>query len=491
MEEEYNSLMENNTWSLCELPKGRKAIKNKWVYKIKRDSDGNISRYKARLVVKGCSQKYGVDYQEIFSPVVRYQTVRYLIALAVQKDLQIHQMDAVTAFLQGDLTDEIIYMEQPQGFKVNNNLVCKLNKALYGLKQSSRVWNMKLDKALKQFGFKQSILDPCLYHIINHKQILIVTVYVDDFLIFWNDTKMLSSLKQYLMSNFKMKDLGVAEYCLGIRITRNINESKILLDQENYLNKILEKYSMQNSKVVKTPLNTSCKFTNDSRKIDVTKVPYREAIGSLLFLAQITRPDISYAVHVVSQFCNNPLEEHWNAVKWIFRYLKGSKHMRLEYSKSGINHIVGFSDADWGGANDRHSTSGYVFQMSNGPISWKSQKQSTVALSSCEAEYIAMSTATQEAIWYYNLQKELKQENSINLFCDNQSAMITAENNAYSPRCKHIDIRYHFIRDIIQKGIVVPEYVSTNKQTADVLTKGLQPIKHKEMMPLLGLKQID
>jgi hypothetical protein len=490
MQEEYNSLIENNTWTLCQLPQGRKAIKNKWVFKTKLDANGNVSRYKARLVVKGCSQKYGIDYQEIFSPVIRYQTVRYLIALSVQMDLQINQMDAVTAFLQGELNQEIIYMEQPQGFINNKNLVCKLNKALYGLKQSSRVWNLKLDAALKKFGCNQSQLDPCLYFIKQNNKILFVTIYVDDFLIFWNNEDLFNSFKQFLLSNFKMKDLGVAEYCLGIRISRNFQKGKLWLDQEQYTKKILEKFNMENSKPVKTPLNTSCKFTENSPPIDESKIPYREAIGSLLFLAQISRPDIAFAVHKVSQYCNKPSQEHWNAVKWIFRYLRGTMNMKLEYSKTGSDYIIGYSDADWGGSNQRHSTSGYIFQMAGGPISWKSQKQSTIALSTCEAEYIALSSATQEAVWYYNLQKELNESRAIPINVDNQSAIQIAENNAYSSRCKHIDIRYHFIRDILRKQIINLNYISTDKQTADIFTKGLQAVKQKIMIQLLGLVHI-
>lgn len=487
MQDEYNSLIENHTWTLCELPKGRKAIKNKWVYKTKRDSDGNISRYKARLVGKGCSQKYGIDYQEIFSPVIRYQTIRYLMALSVQMDLHIHQMDAVSAFLQGELKEEIIFMEQPQGFVDDKNLVCRLNKAIYGLKQSSRVWNLKLDAALKKFGCKQSKLDPCLYFMKNDGQILLVTIYVDDFLIFWNNEQIFKSFKDFLMTNFRMKDIGVAEYCLGIRITRNFQDGKLWLDQENYTKKVLEKYNMVDCKPVKTPLNTSCKFSESSPPIDNTKVPYREAIGSLLFLAQITRPDISFAVHIVSQHCNSPNQDHWNAVKWIFRYLKGTMDMKLQYSKSGSKNVVGYCDADWAGSNDRHSTSGYLFEMAAGPISWKAQKQTTIALSTCEAEYISMSLAVQEAIWYHNLHKELTTEAPIILHSDNQSAITLSENNCYSARCKHIDIRYHFMRDVIQKGIVQINYISTDAQKADILTKGLQSNKHQMMKDLLGL----
>lgn len=174
-----------------------------------------------------------------------------------------------------------------------------------------------------------------------------------------------------------------------------------------------------------------------------------------------------------------------------FRYLKGTTDMKVEYSKAGSKHIVGFSDADWGGSKDRFSTSGYVFQMANGPISWKTQKQSTVALSTCEAEYIAVSTASQEAIWYYNLQKELNSTSLVPIHFDNQSAMVLAENNAYSARCKHIDIRYHFIRDILKKAIIELKYIPTDEQTADVLTKGLQTLKQKKMSQLLGLVQVN
>lgn len=377
MNDEYNSLIENKTWTLCELPKNRKAIKNKWIFKTKRDANGNISRYKARLVVKGCSQKYGIDYQEIFSPVVRYSTIRFLMAFAVKNDLKIHQMDAVTAFLQGELNDEVIYMEQPQGFKQNENLVCKLNKALYGLKQSSRVWNLKLDDAMKKYGFKQSDYDPCMYYIMKENNILIVTIYVDDFLIFFNNEQMLKDLKQFLTSNFKMKDLQEAEYCLGIKITRDFNNGKLWLDQENYTRNILEKFNMMNCKPVSTPTDPSQKLTkSDSIDDSMKNVPYQEAVGSLLFLAQISRPDIAYAVHSVSRFNNNPNQIHWTAVKRIMRYLKGTLQFKLEYSKDGNNEIVGFSDADWANdEQDRHSVSGYVFKLANGPISWKCTKQ--------------------------------------------------------------------------------------------------------------------
>lgn len=205
-------------------------------------------------------------------------------------------------------------------------------------------------------------------------------------------------------------------------------------------------------------------------------------------MAQVSRPDISFAVHVVSQFSTNPNQTHWTAVKRIFRYLKGTLTSKIEYSKSASDHIIGFTDADWASnEEDRHSISGYVFQMSGGPISWKCSKQASVSLSSCEAEYIALSLGSQEAIFWHNFQKEISQEKIVEINCDNQSAMVLAENNGYSPRTKHISIRYHFVREAIKNGYVQVKYVPTNLQTADILTKGLQKTKHSEMCKLLNL----
>lgn len=286
-----------------------------------------------------------------------------------------------------------------------------------------------------------------------------------------------------------LKDIGEASFCLGIKITRDFTAGKLWLDQENYTNKILEKFKMTECKPIATPIDTSCKLTKSQEvNSNIHKFPYQEAIGSLLFLAGVTRPDISYAVHVVSQFSNNPNETHWTAVKRIFRYLKGTTKYKLEYSADGSNEVVGFSDADWANNEEnRRSISGYVFQMAGGVISWKCAKQTSVALSSCEAEYIALSSASQEAIYWFNFQQELHRSKEITINCDNQSAMVLAQNNTYSPRTKHIAIKHHFIREAIQNGFVKIKYVPTEDQTADVLTKGLLKLKHAKMCKLLQL----
>ncbi|KXJ71784.1 hypothetical protein RP20_CCG019713 [Aedes albopictus] len=449
MKEEYDALINNNTWTLTELPKGRSAIKCKWVYKTKHDASGKMDRYKARLVIKGYSQRKGVDYDETYSPVVRHSSLRYLFAMAAKYNLQVDQMDAITAFLQGDIEEEI-YMEQPPCFVKpgGRQLVCRLNKALYGLKQSSRVWNTKLDAALKKLGLHQSEFDPCLYYWIEDGKVLFVAVYVDDVLIFSNDAALKNNLKAKLSSTFRMKDLGSAVSCLGIRITRA--KGSVSLDQEAYIDSMLRRFNMQDAKTVSTPMNTAEKLSkemspNTPEETERMKnIPYQEAVGCLMYLAQCTRPDILFTVNLLSRFncCYGP--KHWEAVKHLFRYLKGTKTIRLKYSAVGDSKLVGYSDADWASdLDDRRSKSGYVFLLQGGAVSWCCKRQSTVSLSTCEAEYMSLSAAVQEASWWRGLVSQFGETDAIELRCDNQSTICIARNGGYTPRTKHIDIRHY------------------------------------------------
>lgn len=338
MNEEFQALQQNKTWTLSDLPPGRKAIKSKWVFKTKKDVAGAIDRYKARLVIKGYSQRKGVDYDATYSPVVRHSSLRYLFALAADQSFKIEQMDAVAAFLQGDLNEEV-YMEQPENFvdKEEPRKVCRLNKALYGLKQSSRVWNQVLDSKLQSFGLFRSKHNPCIYIMRNENKILIIAVYVDDLLIFSNYDPWLLDVKTYLSQTFKMKDLGPAKHCLGMRICQT--SDAITLDQQTYIEEILERFEMNNCKPAATPMNVSEKLTRedqpktDKEKDQMQGVPYQEAIGSLMYLAQCTRPDIAYAVGHLSRYSSNPGPRHWNAVKHLFRYLKETVDYKLTYSK--------------------------------------------------------------------------------------------------------------------------------------------------------------
>ena len=496
MEAEFGSLVENRTWELTDLPKGRKALRCKWVYKLKTNSDGSVERYKARLVIKGYSQIKGVDYNETFSPVVRYATIRYLMSLAAKLDLKVHQMDAVTAFLQGDLGEEEIYMEQPEGFTDSGapTKVCKLRKALYGLKQASRVWNQKLDAELKRSGLKRSAYDTCVYYKLEGNTVLIVAVYVDDLLVFSNNQQWVNKLKKDLMTRFRMKDLGMASKVLGMRVTRG--DGKVMLDQEQYINELLQRFNVAECNAVSTPADPTQKLTKEmcpstvEEREQMAKVPFRELVGGLQYLALSTRPDICFAVNAVSQFSSNPGKAHWIAAKRVLRYLKGTKTMKLTYSKHGDQGFVGYSDADWGNDPEtRRSITGYVYLEAGGSISWSCRKQTTVALSTMEAEYMAVSAATQEALWWRGLLKELfGVAQPVTIHCDNMSAVHLAEKEiGYSPRSKHIDIRHHFVRENVEEKLIKLEHVATEAQKADVFTKPVAVSKYLEARKALGI----
>lgn len=482
MKEELESFSKNQTWTLVDLPRGRKPVKTKWIFKRKRADDGTVVRHKARLVAKGCSQQFGIDYGETFSPVVRYSSIRLLIAMAVQREMGIDQMDAVTAYLQGSLEEEI-YTTQPEGFEDGSGRVCKLHKAMYGLKQSGRQWNQCLDAALLSFNLNKSKEDPCVYYTDDGK--LIVAIYVDDFLIFWKDVLVRDDLKAKLSQAFHMKDLGKANTCVGMTI--EYGEGTISINQESYAREVLERFSMSDCKPSSSPCDLSQKLSSGSGRSD-SDVPYREAVGSLLFLVQGTRPDLAFAVSNVSRFNDKHNDSHWIAVKRIMRYVKATIRHRLVYRKDSVEPIYGYVDADWGNDTDeRRSFSGYVFLMAGAAVTWSCKRQSTVAVSSTEAEYIAMAFAAKEALWLVRVIRQFNDLQNINIKCDNQSAMVVASREAFSARTKHIDIAHHFYRQHVASGLITLEYVPSANNTADCLTKAVGPSKMKLGANGLGL----
>ena len=399
MRAEIDSLHQHNAWDLVELPEGRKPVCSKWVFKVKTNADGSTERFKARLVAQGYTQREGLDYDETFSPVVRSESIRSVISLACKEGLKLHQMDVTTVFLNGEL-DQEIYMRQPDSFIADGqeHLVCRLKKSLYGLKQSSRCWSQVLDAQLKKMGLQQSPSDPCIYTS-KKDGLFIIAIYVDDILLAAKSEKKIAQVKCDLAKRFQLKDMGELHYFLGVNIKQNSETGKTWIGQPEYTKAMLKKFGMENCKPANTPIASETKLlkaTDDSKRVD-TKL-YQSAVGCLLYLSGWTRPDIAYSVSSVARFCSDPTEKHWAAVKRIFRYLQGTKSYELEYSKRDDDgNLVGFSDADWAGdSNNRKSTSGYVFVMNGGAISWKSRKQTCVALSTAEAEYVALASATQE-----------------------------------------------------------------------------------------------
>lgn len=474
MDEEMEAHKLNNTWTLVDRPSDSRTVKGKWVFKRKCDDKGKTIRFKARYVAKGYSQLHGIDYNDTFAPVVRHASIRFLFAVAVKLRMKIHQLDVVTAFLQGDLK-ETIFMEQPDSYHDGTKKVCRLNKPIYGLRQASRQWNIKLDTALKSFGLKRCRNDPCIYFSLTTN--LIVAVYVDDFLIFYLHRDELLEIMKFMDESFKIKDLGSAKKCIGI----NINQLKdaIEIDQCQYVEEILKRFNMDKCKPVRTPSDLNNKLTlkwwNESN--DLTgKVPYQEAVGSLMYLALATRPDIAFAVGDVSRFNSKHCDGHWAAVKRIFRYLRGTANLKIRYKFNDISDFHASSDADWGSDLDkRRSCSGSVVSMSGAAIAWRSKRQPIVAQSSAESEYIALSYAVKEVMWLKQLARELNIgiDQQTVVFCDSKSAISLADEEAFRDRTKHIDIKFHYVRDMVKVGAITVQYVSTNIMTADSLTKAV------------------
>ncbi|KAK8662946.1 hypothetical protein V6N13_024832 [Hibiscus sabdariffa] len=407
MRSEMDSMSENQVWTLVEPPEGIKPIGCKWVFKKKTNMDGNVQTYKGRLVAKGFRQIHGVDYDETFSPVAMFKSIRILLAVAAFHDYEIWQMDVKTAFLNGKL-EEDVYMTQPEGFVTPENAkkVCKLQRSIYGLKQASRSWNLRFNEAIQEFGFIRNEDEPCVYKKFSGSIVLFLILYVDDILIIGNDIPTLQSIKTWLSSCFSMKDLGEAAYILGVKIYRDRSRRLLGLSQSTYIDNVLKRFSMEESKRGFLPMRHGislskemCPSTPQERE-RMSQIPYASAIGSIMYAMICTRPDLSYALSMTSRYQANPGEGHWTAVKNILKYLRRTKDVFLVYGGEEELRIKGYTDASFQtDKDDSRSQSGFVFCLNGGAVSWKSSKQDTVADSTTEAEYIAASEAAKEAVW--------------------------------------------------------------------------------------------
>jgi hypothetical protein len=561
MREELRSLHAHHTWSLVPMSvctrAGRKPIPSKWVFKTKLKSDGSIERYKARLVAVGTGMRPGVEYGDTFAPVMKGKTLRVIMHIAAVKDWHLHHLDVQTAFLNGEIEEEV-YMRVPPGLDTierggekssndsnerkknesntythehnhNSPQVCRLHKALYGTKQASAVWHTHIKTTLLQLGFQACQADECAYVLQPHSSTnvsqckrtnihpIILGLFVDDIICTYSkeDKTQWQRIMTALSEKYSLKDLGEAEQVLGMKLVRDRVARTITLTHQRYLDALLTEYHMADCKPAETPEEFGCQLTKQSIPLthaeqqQMEATPYSALVGSLLYAAIHTRPDISHACSILTRYLQYPNQSHWTAAKRILRYLKGKTQLGITlggrehkqqssdaHSSSSSSHSTSFlpssctvhiyCDADWAGdLDDRRSTSGCLILLDDSPLVWFSKKQPTVALSTAEAEYMSMSAAVQEAKWLVALLEELQVLRvvlPVQLHSDNQAAIsISTSVSLTHSRTKHIDLRHHYVRELVNNNWLQVSWIKTQEQLADIFTKALNKQTYKEL----------
>jgi hypothetical protein len=506
MHREFRSLIRNGTWRPEACPPGRNAIASKWVFKVKPTSEGFVDSFKARLVIRGFTQRYGVDYLETFSPVAKATSIRTILALAALQRKKLRHVDFETAYLNGSLEEEI-WMTLPQDScflfahareQAPKDSAVRLLKGLYGLKQSGRLWNRQIDALLRKIGFERSQSDPCLYiKTYEDNQTMILGLYVDDCLVAYDQEWQMKEVLDQLKEVYALKDLGQPSQILGIQV-ECFEDGDVKIHQARYIEELLVRFGMADCNDTPIPQAPWVFLTADmSPSVDadvaaMKKVPYAELVGSLNWLATSARPDIAQTVSKLCRFVSNPGPEHWKAAKQVLRYLKGTKSHGLRYRHNGNQELFGYQDSDWAGDRDtRRSTSGFGFTLADALVSWRSKLQTSVALSSTEAEYMACCFATREAVWLRRLLKEagVDVQGPTILHEDNSGCVSLAGNWRADQRTKHIDVQYHYVREQVEAKTVQLKRVATNKMIADALTKPVPRPKFEWCREHFGMEE--
>ncbi|KAJ4755932.1 polyprotein [Rhynchospora pubera] len=491
MAKEIDALAHNQTWVLVPPPPDQRVIGSKWVFKIKRHSDGSIERYKARLVAKGYHQQEGIDFTDTFSPVVRPTTIRIVLSLAVSSNWSIRQLDVQNAFLHGDLSNQV-FMSQPPGFTdpAKPDHVCLLSKAIYSLKQSPRAWFHKLSQALLTFGFASSQYDPSMFIAHVNGSTIIVLVYVDDIIITGDNQGLINTCIAHLHTQFAIKDLGSLHYFLGIAVTTT--SEGLHLSQSKYIHDLLQKTNMLNAKPTTTPIATGISLTpGDSEPFSDPHL-YRSIVGALQY-ATVTRPDLSFAVNKLSQFMHSPNLNQWTAVKRVLRYLCGTMQQGLLIHHNSDHSLHAYTDSDWAGCPiDRRSTSGYCIFLGKNIISWSAKKQNTVSRSSTEAEYRGLALTCAELLWVQYILQELHIHlpSPPIMWCDNIGATFLASNPMFHSRTKHVEIDFHFVRERITSNSLLVRYLCSVDQLADIMTKPLSTTRFQFLCNKLNVTYV-
>jgi Reverse transcriptase (RNA-dependent DNA polymerase)/gag-polypeptide of LTR copia-type/GAG-pre-integrase domain len=499
--EEVRAHLENGTWKVVRLPKGKRAIGSRWVFKIKRNADGSIERYKGRIVAKGYAQREGIDYTETFAPTARFGALRTVIALAAIEDMDLESVDISTAFLNGEIDAEV-FMTKPEGVEIvgfeGPEWVLQLLKGLYGIKQGPRLWSQKLHAALSEIGFRRLECDHSVFVYERDGVKVVVPVHVDDLILASKSKDAIEKVKMDLRAQFKIRDQGPSTLILGVQIERDRKSRTIHLSQPNYIQTILETFRMQDCNGARTPMDEKVRLSSkmspssDAEKEAMKNIPYREAVGKLLYLSIATRPDISYAVGVLCRFNENPGKEHWLAVKRVIRYLKETQNYKLTYSPSTISDeiFMTYSDADLGGnVNTARSTAGFVMTVGGGAVMWSSRLQRHVSLSSTESEYTTAAATGCEIMWMRDFLDEIGYDISgaSTLHLDSNSALQVAKNPEHQSTMKHVNRNYHWIRERVADGDIKLAHVPGTENVADIFTKPLGFVKFDKFRSMLGL----
>lgn len=504
LKEEFDSLRELGVYKLVPrtaIPPGRKIMRGRPVFKLKRDQHGHASRFKARYICRGYSAVWGQDYTKTSAPTARLESFRILTHLGAALDWEIDQLDIKTAFLHGLLeADEVCYMHQPEGFLEagKEDWVWELQKGLYGMKQGGLVWNRMMNDAMLAWGFTHLKCEHCIYYCNTPDGILLVAVHVNDFLTVGSTKSAITNFKAELRTKWSVSDLGEARFCLGITLERDWPNRTISLSQTALIDRIITQFGLTTAMPVSTPMETGLHLSRrthspstDAQCELMARTLYRSLVGSLMYLAIGTRPDIAHAVQQLCRHldCYGPV--HWEAAKRVAWYLKGTCTLKLVLGGEHPTRLLGFTDSDFANCPDtRRSVSGYCFTMGSGMVTWSARQQKTVSLSTCKAEYVAASDAAKELTWLQTLLLELNfaQPSAMPLLCDNTGGITLSEDASYHSKVKHIDIAVHSIRERVSRGQLKLSYVKSLNNAADIFTKALARKDFERLRLCLGLQ---
>ena len=471
-----------------------KLVGGRWVFVRKIDGEtGKPSTYKARWVAKGYLQVYGRDYNELFSSVAHKDSIRVFLSLVNYFDLECDQVDITAAFLNGEL-EETVYMHPPEGSDIPAGCALRLRKSLYGLKQSPRAFNRRLDAWLRSQAFTPTPADPCIYIRVRGSDVLLLSLHVDDQLCAGNSRTHLDAFKAALHAQFECVDHGDVGYFLGFNVYRDRQQRKLWISLEHYFDALLDKFDMANCNPAKTPLPPGFApvVATDDDFAAARHLDYPQIVGSVLYAATITRPDLAHTASLLSRFISKWSLAHYAAAKHLLRYIRATSDLCLTFdAEAGKRLVLGFADADWGGCLDtRRSTTGYLFKVFGGVVSWKAKRQPTVALSTSEAEYMASADAARQAVWLRQLLTDLglPLSGALPILNDNVGAIQLSKNPVHHDRSKHISLRHHFLREQAAAGSIELSHVSSDANLADVLTKPLAREPFERLRSQLGLQ---